>query len=441
MDQSETHVAPRKGMSFTTKSMLGLGLGFGCGVVAHAWSDAPLREIAHALEPVGLLWVNALRMLVIPLVLSNLVLGIAGSQDGRVVGRIGAFSFALFIGFLLLGTAFTLAVVPPTLRFTAFDPTSLGALAGGAQTAAPDVAPMSFSDWIFGLVPKNPFGAAADGAILPLLIFTVPFAFAVSTISEKPRAAFLEFVRAVCEAMFVFLGWILWFAPFAVFALTFAVGSRAGFESVQAVGFFVVLVSVLLAAFTVILYPVTSLVGRIGLSRFAKGVLPSQTVAVGTRSSLATLPALLRGAEQRLGIGPAVSGLVLPLAVSTFKVNTAVSSTTKFLFLAVVYGIDLSPERVTTFIVTSLLLSFASPGIPTAPGSVSRLPAYLAAGIPLEGVMILSAVDAIPDIFKTVVNVTADMSVTVIVARWLGMKPAEAPPAVSGAERPVPPPA
>ena len=97
-----------------------------------------------------------------------------------------------------------------------------------------------------------------------------------------------------------------------------------------------------------------------------------------------------------------------------------VSSTTKFLFLAVVYGIELTPERVTTFVVTSLLLSFASPGIPTAPGSVTRLPAYLAAGIPLEGVLILSAVDTIPDIFKTVLNVTADMSVTVIIARWMG---------------------
>jgi len=141
-------------------------------------------------------------------------------------------------------------------------------------------------------------------------------------------------------------------------------------------------------------------------------------VAVGTRSSLASLPALIQGAEGGLGMPRPVSGFVLPLSVATFKVNTSISSVTKFLFLAAAYGIDLDLPRVVTFVVASLMLSFGSPGVPTAPGSVTRLPAYLAAGIPLEGVVLLSAVDAVPDIFKTLLNVTADMSVATIVARW-----------------------
>lgn len=407
--------------SFTTRSLIGLGAGFAVGALAHA-ADLPwLRQTALWLEPLGTLWVNALRMIVIPLVLSNLVLGMADHEGGRGLGRLGAWSFGLFAAFLLAGTGLTLLVAPPALQLFPLEPGAFARAAPpvpGAAGVADAAAGFHLLEWLLALVPVNPFEAAAEGAILPLLVFTVLVALALPHAAPATREALLPFVRGVSDIMFVLLRWILWPTPYAVFVLALAIGARGGGGIVGAVGLFIVLVCALMTLGLLLIYPLTALAAGIGPARFARAVAPAQTVAVGTRSSLASLPALIQGAEGGLGLSRAVSGFVLPLSVATFKVNTSISSVTKFLFLAAAYGIDLDLARVVTFVVASLMLSFGSPGVPTAPGSVTRLPAYLAAGIPLEGVVLLSAVDAVPDIFKTVLNVTADMSVAAIVARW-----------------------
>jgi len=406
--------------SFTVRSLIGLGAGFALGAVAHAVPVPALQQFAVWLEPLGTLWVHALRMIVIPLVLSNLVLGLADHEGGRGLGRLGAWSFGLFGAFLILGTVLTLLLAPPALRLFPLEP---GAFARVAP-AVPDSAAAGVGgefrllDWLLGLVPVNPFAAAADGAILPLLVFTVLVALALPRTAPATREALMPFVRGVSDVMFVLLRWILWPTPFAVFVLALAIGARGGGAIAGAVGLFIVLVCVLMAVYLLLLYPLTTLVARVAPGRFARAVAPAQTVAVGTRSSLASLPALMQGAEEGLAMPRRVSALVLPLAVAVFKVNTSVSSLTKFLFLVAAYGIELDASRLVTFIVASLMLSFGSPGVPTAPGSVTRLPAYLAAGIPLEGVVLLSAVDAIPDILKTLLNVTANMSVASIVSRW-----------------------
>jgi Na+/H+-dicarboxylate symporter len=408
--------------SFTLRSLAGLVAGFGLGAIAHAGSVEWLQVTSVWLEPLGTLWVNALRMIVIPLVLSNLVLGLADHADGRGLGRLGAWSFGLFAAFLLFGTALALVLAPPLIGMFPLEP---GVFAAGAPAlsvpvpTAPGPGEFSLLTWLLGLVPVNPFKAAADGAILPLLVFTVLGALALQRAAPASREALLPFARGVSDVMFVLMRWILRPTPFAVFILAFAIGARAGAGIAGAVGLFIALVCALMALYGLLLYPITSLAAGISPARFARAVAPAQTVAVGTRSSLASLPALIQGAERGLRLPAHVSAFVLPLAVATFKVNTSVSSLTKFLFLAVAYGIELDAARAVTFIVASLLLSFGSPGVPTAPGSVTRLPAYLAAGIPLEGVMLLSAVDAIPDIFKTVLNVTADLSVAAIAARWV----------------------
>ncbi|MBI5709222.1 MAG: cation:dicarboxylase symporter family transporter [Candidatus Eisenbacteria bacterium] len=236
----------------------------------------------------------------------------------------------------------------------------------------------------------------------------------------------------MAQAMSVLLRWILWLMPPGIFCLTYVLAVRAGPASAGAVGIFVTLDSALLVGFTLLLYPLVMAVGRVPMRRFARAVAPAQTVAASTRSSLASLPALVRGAERQLGLPAAVTGLVLPLSVATFKMNRTISSTAKLLFLAHVYGVPLAPVQVATFVATVLLLSFSTPGIPSV-GSVQTLPVYLSFGIPVEGVLILGAVDAIPDVFKTVLNVTADMGATALVARMAGIKAAPAGPADAGA--------
>lgn len=411
--------------SLTTTSLIALALGFGGGLAAHALHGGWPLDAATALAPIGTAWTNALRMTVIPLVLANLVLGVAGGGDGRTVGRLGALSLATFALLLVAAGVVTALAVPPILAALPHAATSLGAAGAAGAAPPPAVPPPPFTDWLVGLIPVNPFRAAADGDILALIVFTLPFALALTRVRADLRRPLVEGVRAVSEAMTVLLRWILWFTPFGVFCLTYALAARAGPASAGAVGTYVGLESVFLIGFTLLLYPLAAAVGRVPLGRLARAVAPAQMVAASTRSSLASLPSLVQGAEQRLGLPSAVTGFVLPLSVATFKMNRTVSSTIKMLFLAHVYGVPLEPVQVATFVATVLLLSFSTPGIPST-GSIQTLPVYLALGIPIEGVLILNAVDAVPDVFKTLLNVTADMGAAAMVARMAGVTAAPA---------------
>ncbi|MBI5709223.1 MAG: dicarboxylate/amino acid:cation symporter [Candidatus Eisenbacteria bacterium] len=171
--------------SLTVASLIALALGFGGGLAAHAVHGAWPLAAATVLAPVGALWTNALRMTVVPLVLANLVLGVAGGGDGRAVGRVGGLSVVVFVLLLAAAGVLTALAVPAVLAVLPHGATSLGP--AGAAGAAPSGAgaPPSFADWLVGLVPVNPFRAAADGDILALIAFTLPFALALTRIRRS----------------------------------------------------------------------------------------------------------------------------------------------------------------------------------------------------------------------------------------------------------------
>jgi proton glutamate symport protein len=179
----------------------------------------------------------------------------------------------------------------------------------------------------------------------------------------------------------------------------------------------VVLLCSVLCAFTLLQYPIAAAVGGVSMRRFAAAALPVQVLALTTRSSIASLPLLLDRARTCLGLRPEVSTVVMPLAVSTFKVNKAISSPLHFLFLAHVYGIELSTVQVVTFTALSILLSFTTLGIPSGGSLMRSAPLFVAAGIPIQGYLLIEAADAIPDMFKTLTNVTGNMTAAAIVNR------------------------
>jgi len=250
-------------------------------------------------------------------------------------------------------------------------------------------------------------------------VFTVVFALAMTRLPTQRRESLLGLFRGVADAVNVLVYWILLAMPVAVFALGYVVVARSGPEIVGALGYWVLMICFMLLAFTALLYPLTSIVGKVRVWDFARGVAGAQLVAVGTRSSLASLPALLEGADNRLRMSQEVSSLVLPLAVSTFKLNRTITAPTKALFLTQLYGIAVGPQELLVFVLVIIFLSFSAPGIPDAGPGVT-IPFYMALGIPIEGIVLVTAVVAIPDIFKTLVNTTANMSVAVIVARLVG---------------------
>jgi Na+/H+-dicarboxylate symporter len=407
---------PRTSPAVAGLAALVLGLAAGIGVAA---AGVPfLLQAAALVEPLGALWVNAIRMVLVPLVVSLLVTSVSSFADAKAVGRLGARTVGIFLVLLAGAALFSALVGPPLFRWWHLTPEASAAL--HAQMSAPEPSAVrempSLRGFIVGLVPTNPVRAAADAAMLPLIVFTLLFALAVTRLPEQSRSLLIGVFSAVGQAMLVVVEWILRLTPVGVFGLAVGMGRDLGLESAGAVGYYVAVLCGMLLAVAIGVYPVVALFGRIPLRTFARACAPVQAVAAGTRSSLATLPAMMESARASFGDGPAVTGFVLPLAVSTFKLNTPVSDLLGPLFLASLYGIPLGPTQVAVMTLVTIAMSFSNPGIPSGGLFVVTAPVMMSVGLPLEGIALLIAADALPDIFATVTNVTGDMAVAALVA-------------------------
>ncbi len=400
-------------MSKTSRVLAALVAGLIAGV-AVSWAKSPtLLRVVSTVEPIGALWVNAIRMTVIPLVVSLLITAIASSSAGRG-GRIGGRALALF-GMLVAGGALITALVaPPLLGLAHFDAEAFAHLRDAAPSAQVELPP--FRDWIVNLIPANPVKAAADGALLPLIVFTSALALAVTRLDAAHRRPLVSFFDAVSRAMIVIVEWILFVAPVGVFFLVLPLAARTGAELVGALGVFLLVVCGLVSLGLAALYPIAVVGGGVPLRQFARACAPAQAVAFSTRSSLASLPAMLDGVERDLRLAPHVSGIVIPVAASLFKFASPIGRMTGTFFIARLYGIDLGPAEIAAITAAIAALSFYSPGVPSG-GLFIMTPIYVALNLPVEGIGLLIALDLIPDMFITTANVTADMTVAVLLGR------------------------
>ncbi len=363
-------------------------------------------------------------MTVVPLVVALVITGVVSTADTRRVGRLGALAVPVFLAFLLAGGGFTLLVAPLSLDRLAISPEVAANLRSGAAGAAGPAGGSatqmpSLVQRIVEIVPANPVKAAADGAMLPLVVFTLLLALALTRLDPGRRESLVGMVQAVADAMLVMVKWVLIVAPIGIFGLAVGLGFRMGAAAAGALLHYVITLSAVLLIYILALYPVAVLLGRVSLRRFAGAAAPAQAVAFGSRSSLAALPAMITGAKDRLELPAAVTGFALPLAVSVFRVNVPIAWVVGVLFLGKLYGVPLDLAQLGGLIVTSTLISFSVPGIPSA--SLFLLaPVLVDLGLPAEGVGILIAVDAIPDLFKTMANVTAHLASVTILARYQG---------------------
>ena len=411
----------RLGLAARSPAIAGLAallLGLAAGIAVAAARSSALDAAAASIEPIGTLWVNAIRMILVPLVISLLVTSVSSFADVRSLGRLGARTVTVFLALLAGAAIFAALAGPPLFQRMTIGPEASTALR--AQMHVPDASSgpdlPTLRGFIVGLVPTNPVRAAADGAMLPLIVFTVLFALAVTRLPEDGRALITGFFRAIGQAMLVVVHWILRLTPVGVFALALGMGRDFSLATAGAVGYYVVVLCGMLLAVTLAVYPVVWLFGRASLRTFSRAAAPAQAVAAGTRSSLASLPAMIESARVNFGDQPGITGFVLPLAVSTFKLNTPVSDLLGPLFLAKLYGIPLGPSEVAVMTLVTIAMSFSNPGIPSGGLFVVTAPVMLSVGLPLEGIALLIAADSIPDVFATVVNVTGDMGVAALVA-------------------------
>jgi Na+/H+-dicarboxylate symporter len=407
--------------------LIALVAGLAGGIAVAALHSRALTAAADALAPLGTLWVNAIRMTVIPLVVSLLVTGVASASDIAQVGRLGRRTLVVFGAMLVAGAA---VAIPMGMAIFAWLPrliTNRPPLPPGAVEVAASVAEgasaVGLSSWLTSLVPTNPVAAAANGAMLPLIFFTLLFALAVARAPADARGTLLAFFRAVSEAMLVLVRWIVWLAPLGVFALMLPPGAHGGRELAGALGFYVAVYSMASVVFTLLLYPTVAVFARIPIRRFAAAALPAQLIAFSSSSSIASLPALVEAAEEPLHLPPEVTGFVLPLAVSTFKFAGPVSWTFGALFVAWFYHVDLHAAQYLSIAFATTFMSFAAPGVPRG-AFLMLAPLFLAIGLPIEGIGMLIAVDAIPDLFATVLNASGDLAAAVLVAGGSRTQPA-----------------
>ena len=404
-------------MSLTIRVLIALVAGLVAGLLIDPSRSPVLAGLVTAADTIGTIWVNAIRMTVVPLVVSLLITGVASAADPRVIRTVGLRAFGTFIGLLLFSATFALLVIPSLFTWLRIDPATSSALRESAATStvATGQVPM-FTDFLTSIIPVNPVKAAADGAMLPLVVFSLAFALALLALPEGSRARLLAFFKAVGDAMLVIVRWVIALAPIGVFALMFPVATRTGAATAGALTYYMAAMAVACTLLIALLYPVVAIVARVSMARFARAVFPAQAVAVSSSSSLASLPALLDGAERRLGLPPTVSGVTLPLAVSMFKVTSPVVWSVAAIFLAQLYGVPLGLTDRLVIVATAMLSSFSVPGIPH--GWLLILSTLLVTiNVPVEGVALLWAVDAVPDIFATTANVTADMAAAAIVGR------------------------
>ncbi len=395
----------------STRILAGLILGLATGAaLSGTLAGANLLPVAR---PVGRLWLDALTMTVVPLIFSLLVDGIMSAAESAGGGRVATRALAWFAALLLAACAAAAGFAMLALDLWPV-PRAAAALLS-REAVVPPIA--GTEDWIGTIIPSNPIRAAADTAIVPVVVFALFFGFSASRIAPDLRNAIRILFKAIVETMLGIVHWVLLVAPIGVFALAFAVGMQAGTGAAGLLVHYIAAVVATCLLITLLAYPVVTLFGRLSPAAFARAALPAQAVAVSTQSSLASLPTMIDAAP-RLDIPAESAGIVLPLAVSVFRAASAAANVTVAVYLAQLHGIDLGIGTLLIGIAVAALVSVGAVGLPAQVSFFAIIgPVCLAMGVPIGLLPLLLAVETIPDIFRTLGNVTADLAVARLAGR------------------------
>jgi Na+/H+-dicarboxylate symporter len=406
---------------------VGLVAGLAAGLVTAATQISFLLAVTHALRPVGTLFLSLLSMCVIPLVVGAVFTGVAGLGDLRQVGRLGARTLAYFWGTALVAIVIGFAVSALVLPLAPLAPDqqeSLRRLAGADTTMAQRTTDLpSGVAFLVELVPRNPIRAAVDGTLLPLILFVVVLAVAAAALPEEKRRLLTDLADVLTQAMIRIVDWVLLLAPLGIFALVSSAAAQFGWSLVRAMLVFVLALLVGLALLIAgVLVPAAVLMGRQRPLRFLTTSLPSLAMGFSTTSSLATLPVMLEAADT-LRLPRRVSGFVLPLGASLNRPGSALYQAVAVSFIAGLYAIPFGAGAKLQAAAVVFLASLTVASVPSA-SIVSLAPAFMQIGLPLGGLSLLIGLDRIPDMFRTMTNVTGHLTAAA---------------AVSGPERDSPP--
>ncbi|MCY8067858.1 cation:dicarboxylase symporter family transporter [Bacillus haynesii] len=396
-----------------TQIFLGLILGVAAGAI---WFGNP--AVATYLQPVGDLFLRLIKMIVIPIVVSSLIVGVAGAGSGKKVGRLSfrtilyfeiITTFAIVLG-LLLGN-----IVQPGhgVNFSGAEKQDISQYVETEKEASTK----SVADTFLHIVPTNFFQSLAEGDLLAIICFTVLFALGVSAIGEKGKPV-LSFFEATSQAMFHVVNIVMKFAPFGVFALIGVTVSKFGFSSLLSLGKLVLLVYLALAFFLIVIFGIVGKLCGINIFKFLAYLKDELLLAYSTSSSETVLPRVMEKME-KIGCPKGIVSFVIPIGYTFNLDGSVLYQAIAALFLAQVYGIDLSIGQQLTLI---LVLMVTSKGMAAVPGTsfVVLLATLGTIGVPAEGLAFIAGVDRIMDMARTVVNLTGNALAAVVMSKWEG---------------------
>jgi Na+/H+-dicarboxylate symporter len=399
-------------MSLTVRILIALVLGLVSGIALAEWGGSYEGQVVAIAQPVGKAWLGGLQMPLIPLIFALLVTGIGqAATTARGNGMAGK-AIGLFAILLVASAAVAALAGPLMLHLWPVPAGAVGALSGaGPVEEVPDVRPSA--EWLLGFIPVNPLKSASEGQVVAVVLFALIFGFAVTRIADARRAMLTDFFSGLADALLVVVNWVLWLAPVGVFALALVAGARSGLATAGALLHYIGFIVCLCLLVTLLIYPLAIVAGRIGPGRFLRAVLPAQAIAFSTQSSIASLPAMIQASDGPLSVRETSRSIVLPLAISLFRITSPPANLGVALYVAAMNGVPLGPTQLALGVAVAAIVSLAAVGLPSQITFFTTTgPICLAMGVPVEALPLLLAVETVPDIFRTVGNVTADMGVT-----------------------------
>ena len=387
--------------------VLGLAVGLGASATGNAW----LLALAEGSAPIGAIFMNAIRMVIIPLIVTIIFTSIAKLGDPRKLGRIGGLTIAYYWITLIPAIAIGMATMKFGLRFASE--------IDMPETAAADVPELqSIVDFIVSLVPANPFAAASNGALLPLIVFTALVAAATGTLAAERRERMINIAEDASAALIKLVWWILYTAPIGVFGLAAPVTARLGWDLVQSLGIFIVFVFVGLVIFVAfVTLPLVYFVAGVGPAKYLEGTFGGVSIALSTTSTAAAIPVTREEAIENIGVSPTIANLLVPLGASMHRPGSALFQGAAIVFLAHLYGVPIPMTAIAAAMLATFLVSLTVAPVPSS-GVVTMAPALDAIGVPIAGLAIILGIDRIPDMMRSAVNLLGQVSAAALVDRW-----------------------
>lgn len=404
----------KKKMGLTTKIFIGLITGIIVGLILYSMKGSTFVDnvlIGFVFQLVGKVFINSIKMMVVPLVFVSITVGAASVGDIKKLGRIGSKTLAFYLVTTAVAITIAIALASVVQPGVGFD------LPSNAEYTAAEAPKLV--DVIIDMVPTNPISALANGKMLQIIVFSVLLGTAITALGERAKKV-REGFEALNDVILKLVMLIMTLAPYGVFALVSKTFYELGYEAMKPLAAYMACVVVALILHAAITY-MGMLYGftRLNPIKFFKNFSPAMIVAFSTASSSSTLPVTMDTAEERLGVSKSVASFTLPLGATINMDGTAIMQGVATVFLAQAYNVPLTGSGLLTVVLTATLASIGTAGVPGV-GLIMLSMVLTQIGIPVEGIAIIMGIDRILDMCRTAINITGDAACTLIIAKGEG---------------------